>query len=155
MSYIDKNLIPGETILYRTKKHLIIFLVPVLWTIATLFCLVNSNPMANMLAIAPAFAALVTFGYYGLDYVTSEYALTNKRIMMREGFFFRHTNELRLITVSNITVNQSLIGQMLDYGSVIINPFGGQNDVFSLVAKAYEFQKQTQIELDKATSGMR
>ena len=35
MTYLDKNLLPNEQILFRTKKHLIIFFFPALWTI---FC---------------------------------------------------------------------------------------------------------------------
>ena len=149
MSYIDKNLLDNEEIMYRTKKHYIIFLVPVIWTIAAIFCVMNSNVYLSKLAIVPAFAALVTWGYQWLDYVTSEFVISNKRVMMREGFFFRHTNELRLTTISNITVNQSLLGQILDYGTLIINPFGGQNDVFSEMAHPFEFQKQAHAQLDK------
>src|SRR5881227_2654883 len=30
MSYVDKNLVPGETLLYQTRHHWIVLLVPVL-----------------------------------------------------------------------------------------------------------------------------
>ncbi|EKD53945.1 MAG: putative membrane-associated protein [uncultured bacterium] len=149
MGLIDRNLLPDEQILYRTKKHIIIFLTPLIWIIATLFFLLNPNPMVVKVAIAPAIAALITGVNQWLDYMTSDFAVTNKRILMKEGFFFRHTNDLRLATVSNITVNQSLLGQMLDYGTVVINPFGGENDIFTAIAHPLTFQKESQAQLDK------
>lgn len=152
MSYIEKNLLPDEEVIFRTKKHLIIFLVPCAWIIATLFCLINANPIVVKLAFAPAIAALATLGNSWLTYVTSEFAVTNKRVMMKEGFFFRHSNELRLSTISNITVNQSLLAQMLSYGTLIISPFGADNDVFTEIANPYAFQKNAQIQLDKISS---
>lgn len=153
-SYIEKNLLPDEQIVYRTKKHYIIFLIPMLWTIATVICLINFNPFVVKLAIAPALAALVTWGNTLLIYATSDFAITNKRVMMREGFFFRHTNETRLATISNVTANQSLLAQLLSYGTIIISPFGGENDVFTEIANPFEFQKHAQIQLDKISSPM-
>jgi uncharacterized membrane protein YdbT with pleckstrin-like domain len=69
-------------------------------------------------------------------------------MLMREGFFFRHANEMRLSTVSNVSVNQSLLGRILNYGTVVIQPFGGNQDVFSEIALPQELQRQTQITLD-------
>ncbi len=149
MSLIDKTLLPDEQIFYRTKKHFIIFFAPLIWIIAAIFFLLNPNPWIVKAAIAPGAVALLTAMNKWLDYITSEYVVTNKRILMKEGFFFRHSNELRLATISNMTVNQSLLGQWLDYGMVIINPFGGNNDVFPYIAHPLEFQKQAQAQLDK------
>jgi len=152
MSYIDKNLLADEQIIYRTKKHFIIFFTPAFWLAVALFCRFNSNPILINIAFGPAIVALLTGGYQWLNYVTSEFAITNKRVMMKEGFFFRHANELRLATVSNISIVQSLLGQMLNYGSIVINPFGGNNDVFTQIASAGKFEKAAQEQLDKLGS---
>jgi uncharacterized membrane protein YdbT with pleckstrin-like domain len=146
---IDKNLLPDEQVIYRTKKHYIIFFTPFIWVLGTIFLLFNPNPLVVKVAVAPAIAALLTGINQWLNYITSEFVVTNKRVMMKEGFFTRHANELRLATVSNMTVNQSLLGQMLGYGIVVINPFGGNSDIFSDIAQPFEFQKQTQMQLDK------
>lgn len=149
MSKIEKNLLPDEQILYRTRKHWIIFFAPAVWALAAVIFVFNSNPWVVMAAIAPAAAAVILgFGKW-LDYITSEFVLTNKRVMMREGFFTRHTSELRLATVSNMNVDQSLIGQFFDYGTVITSPFGGKEDVFTEIAHPFEFQRQVQMQLDK------
>ncbi|HSW93154.1 MAG TPA: PH domain-containing protein [Gammaproteobacteria bacterium] len=149
MSRIEKNLLADEQILYRTRKHWIIFFAPTVWALAALFFALNKNPWVVMAAIAPAAAAVILGLGKWLDYITSEFVLTNKRVMMREGFFTRHSNELRLATVSNMNVDQSLIGQFFDYGTVIISPFGGREDVFTEIAHPFEFQRQVQAQLDK------
>ncbi|MDX1902226.1 MAG: PH domain-containing protein [Gammaproteobacteria bacterium] len=149
MSYIDKTLLPDETILFRTKKHYIIFYMPIIWILMTVAFLLTPNDIIHKIAIAPAVVALVTALNQWLLYITSDFAVTNKRIVMREGFFFRHMNEMRLATVSNMTVNQSLIGQILGYGTVVVSPFGANSDVFTEIAKPFEFQKAAQVALDQ------
>ena len=88
-----------------------------------------------------------------LEYITSEFAVTNKRIMMREGFFFRHMAEIRLNTLSQINVDQSLIGQMLGYGIVTLNAFGAF-DAFTMIASPVQFQKVANEQLDKVVRGV-
>ena len=159
MSSLQRNLLPDEQIVYSTKKHYIIFFTPFVWTVGAIILFFfnsfsptfNSNFILSRFYLVPTAIAAVTWINQYLYYVTSEFAVTTKRIMMKEGFFTRHANELRLATVSNVTVNQSLLGQFLDYGIVIVNPFGGNNDIFTDIAHPFEFHKQTQAQLDKIT----
>ena len=151
MSYIENNLIPGEQIVFRTKKHLIIFLFPAIWL---LFCLFVSfyligNPVFAWVYWVPWLMALYFWAYVGINYLSSDFAVTNKRVMMREGFFHRHTNETRIAAISQVNVDQSLLGQLLNYGIVGINAFGAY-DSFSMLARPFEFQKSVHEQLDKA-----
>lgn len=148
MSYIDKNLLPNEQIVYRTKKHFIIFFTPMLWVIAALFFYVNPNPYVAKVTILPAVIALISWLNTLLTYITSDFVVTNKRIMMKEGFFIRHANEMRLSTISTVNITQGIIGQILNYGTLLINAFGGDADSFTEIAHAFEFQKQVQGQID-------
>jgi uncharacterized membrane protein YdbT with pleckstrin-like domain len=147
MSYIDKNILTDEKILFRTKKSLIIFLNPLCWTIAAIICFTHSNPYIVKVAWAPAIASLFFWLNQFIQYMCSDFAITNKRILMREGFFYRHTNDTRLSTIANVTVNQSLLGQAINYGTVLINTFGGEADPFSQIDKPVVFQKILQEQL--------
>lgn len=154
MSYIDRNLLPGESILFRTKKHPIIFTVPVLLLI---FCAyvhgyMMSNPILHLVWWAPWAVTAVFWGYVGLNYYTSEFAVTNKRIMMREGFFTRHTNEMRVGAISQVNVDQNLIGQMMNFGMVSINAFGAF-DNYSTINRPVLFQRYVNQQIDLAVSG--
>ena len=147
MSYIDDNLLPGEKIIYRTKKHLIVFLYPLFWSVAIGFFFLHPNPVIHKLAFIPAIMAAFYWVNQYLIYHFSEFAITNIRILMREGFLIRHTNDTRLAAIANVTVNQSLLGQVLDYGTVFINSFGGESDPFREIDSPVKFQKQLQTEL--------
>jgi uncharacterized membrane protein YdbT with pleckstrin-like domain len=152
VSYIDKNLLPDETIVFRTKKHTMIFFVPVLCLIAAYFVTVymQQNPVLVKVIWMPWVLALIFWAQVGLSYFASDYAVTNKRVMMREGFFVRHATELRLNTISQVHVNQSLLGQVLNYGEVAINAFGA-SDSFTMVSHPYDFQKCINEQLEKSS----
>jgi uncharacterized membrane protein YdbT with pleckstrin-like domain len=143
-NFINKNLLPDEQVLYRTKKHLIIFLTPFFWTIVTLIFLMSANPFIVKIAyVLGPIAALYWLNQF-LLYSAAEFAITNKRVMMREGFFYRHTNETRLSAVANVGVNQSLLAQLLNYGSLFVNTFGGETDTFTEIDAPIRFQKKLQ-----------
>lgn len=153
MSELDRNLLPDEKVIFRTKKHLIIFFWPVVWTIFSLFAtqyMLDSQILAKV-AWVPWIIALLFWLYVYIEYSFSEFAVTNKRVMMREGFFNKHTNELRVATVSQVNINQGIFGQLLNFGTVWINAFGAQ-DAYTLIAKPNDFQRAVNLEIDKNTS---
>lgn len=150
MSYIDKNLLSDERVIFRTKKHLIIFFYPIVLFIFSIFATyyMRNNSILTNLQWAPWLVTLIFWIYTWLEYITSEFAVTDKRVMMREGFFTRHANEMRLATISQVNVDQTLLGQMLNYGTVSINAFGAF-DAYTMIARAAEFQKYVNDNLDK------
>lgn len=152
MSYLDRNLLPDEKILFRTKKHVIIFLVPIIWTIFSIYAYsyMRTNPLLVKLDWGPWVVIFIFLGHAFLEYTFSEFAVTTKRIMMREGFFYRHSNEMRLTTVSQVNIDQSLLGQLLNYGIVSINAFGAF-DAYPMIARPFVFQKHVNEQLDVLT----
>lgn len=150
MTYIDRNLLPDEQILFRTRKHLIIFFYPVVVTIFALIVTPSlyANPlMVNIVWTPWAVAAILWFAVW-LNYITSEFAITNRRVMMREGIFVRHSNEVRIATISQVNVEQSIFGQVLNYGTVSIHTFGAF-DTYTMIANPGLFQQCVNGQLDK------
>ncbi|MCD6039024.1 MAG: hypothetical protein K0S27_424 [Gammaproteobacteria bacterium] len=143
-NFINKNLIADEKVLYRTKKHIIIFMIPLFLTLITLFFFLNANPYLVKASYIGGIITALSWLNQFLLYVVSEFAITDKRIMMREGFFYRHTNETRLSAIANVGVNQSLLAQLLNYGTVFINTFGGETDKFTELTTPLIFQKKLQ-----------
>lgn len=154
MSYIDRNLLADEKVVFRTRKHIIIFFIPVVWTIFSYYAgeYLNKTGLLSAMEMVPWIIALVLWLIFWIQYASSEFAVTNKRVMMREGFFTRHTNETRLTSISQVNVDQSLLGQLMNYGSVSINSFGAF-DAFTLIASPNTFQRYVNQELDKAFTG--
>ena len=143
-NYISKNILPDEKILYRTKKHWIIFFNPLALTLVTLFFFLNSNPWVVKVSYIMSIVTLLCWLNQFLLYCASEFAITDKRVMMREGVFYRHTNETRLSAISNVGATQSLLAIACHYGTVFINTFGGETDAFTELDEPVVFQKKLQ-----------
>jgi len=151
MSSIYKNLLPGEKILFRTKKHLFIFFYPfliMLFSICATTYMSENDILANVMW-TPGVVTLLFWSYVGLEYVTSEFVVTNR--LMREGFFYRHVAELRLETISQVNIDQSLVGHMLNYGTVSLNAFGAF-DAYTMIAQPFVFKKHIYEQVDKLTT---
>ncbi|GCC11479.1 bacterial membrane flanked domain protein [archaeon] len=146
MSYIDNNLMRGEEIVYRTKLHRIVFLWPVIWlVVAILFFSIGGYAttvgwLFILIAIATGIGPLI-------NYSTSEFGITNKRVMVKVGFIHRNSVEILLNKVEGIQVNQSILGRILGYGSIIIIGTGGTKDSFHQIFAPLEFRRKAQEQI--------
>jgi uncharacterized membrane protein YdbT with pleckstrin-like domain len=117
-SYVLSHLIPEEQIIYETNLHWIIFVS--LRAILTLW-------------ISPI-----------VERLTSEFAVTNKRIIIKTGFISRRTIEMKFSRIESVEVNQSIFGRVFDYGSITVIGTGGTKELFHKIAKPLEFRNQFQ-----------
>ena len=56
---------------------------------------------------------------------TTELVLTDRRVIYKTGLFKRHTMEMNRSKVETVGVDQSVLGRMLNYGTVIVRGTGG------------------------------
>jgi len=122
-NYVNSHLIMGETVVYSAKLHWIIYLTAK--AILTLW-------------IAPF-----------IQRATSEFAITTKRVIIKEGLIARRTLEMNLSKIETVNVDQSIIGRILNYGSITIIGTGGTHEVFHNIAHPMQFRKAFQ-EIDIA-----
>jgi uncharacterized membrane protein YdbT with pleckstrin-like domain len=122
MGYINANLLTGEQVAYRTRLHWIVFVS--LRGLLTLF-------------LAPL-----------IQRKTTELAVTNRRVVIKTGFIQRHTLELNLVKVESVSVEQSLMGRMLDYGTITVIGTGGTRESFDTIAAPLSFRKAVQEAID-------
>lgn len=116
--YIQDNLIAGESVVYETRLHWITFFT--LKAVFTLF-------------ISPL-----------IDRLTSEFAITNKRVIIKIGLISRHVLEMNLSKVESINVDQTVLGRMLGFGSITVVGTGGTRELFHNIADPLEFRRQFQ-----------
>lgn len=76
-----------------------------------------------------------------LVYKTTEFALTNKRIIAKKGILRRHSIENLLNKIESITVNQPLDGRIWGYGTVIVTGSGGTQEDFRMIGRSMELRK--------------
>jgi membrane protein YdbS with pleckstrin-like domain len=78
---------------------------------------------------------------------TSEFAITNKRVLIKTGWIRRYSLETLLTKVESIRVDQSVLGRMLDYGTIIISGTGGSKEPFHKIAQPMMFRRRVQDQI--------
>jgi len=146
MSYIEENLVAGEKVTYRAHPHWVVYITAVL---ALLFLGAVGLALAadkNTRDIAWLFFALAPLPLIRPYLLCrfSEFAVTDKRVLVKTGILNRHTLETLLTKVENISVDQSLWGRMLNYGTITVTGTGGTKEQFAGIAAPLEFRKQIQ-----------
>jgi uncharacterized membrane protein YdbT with pleckstrin-like domain len=142
MSYVEESLLPQESIVAATKLHPIIFWKPValvLLSILSAFDAKSGAPLGLLLL-----AALATIGPF-IRYKTSEFAVTNKRVIVKDGFLRRRSLELNLSKIESVAVNQGLVGRLFGYGTLRVRGTGSTNERFRGIAHALEFRHELQL----------
>ena len=148
MSYVDSQLLSGETVVYRAHLHRLIFAWPVAFAAVSLALLITglwtSNPTLWQVSIALLVLAAVANLWTWLRYTTSEFAVTNKRVIMKTGWIRRRSMETLLSKVESIGVDQDVLGRMLDYGTIAVHGTGGTSEAFPRIGAPLEFRRQVQ-----------
>ena len=157
--YVSSTLMPGEEISVSFHPHKIILANPIIVFIAALLFYFNVSHWLPHLSM-PIFrsytvSGLISFGFLIVSiymlverivtYRTSEYTVTNHRVVMKLGIFNRVSFELMLNRLEAITVEQNLFGQMFNYGTVTVIGVGGTRDMFTYVPKPMYFRQQVQV----------
>jgi uncharacterized membrane protein YdbT with pleckstrin-like domain len=153
MGYVDKHLLEGERVVYRAKLHKIIFMPPlalaVLGLIAAILINIYVENRQAAWIVGAAFllvALLIAFPRF-IRYATSEFAVTNKRVIVKIGLIYRQTLELVLTKVETIRVDQSIMGRIFDFGTIVVTGTGGTKEPFKDIASPLQFREQVQSQL--------
>lgn len=141
MSYVDKSLIPGESVVYRTRLHWIVFTWPFLFTLAAMIFLLYGYRRVG--GVIFAIAAILWLAKYFV-YISSEFAITTKRVIIKVGVMQRRTLELQLSKVEAIAVTQGILGQLFGCGSILVTGTGGTRESFANIGSPLEFRKALQ-----------
>ena len=168
MGYADNNLVPGETLIYKTRHHWAVLLGPALVAVllfaAGVGLLVglyaekngkaaqganNSAATEGMTAAGAILlvAAIATFAYGLAKRNATEMAVTNRRVLIKTGMASRRTLDLMLSRVESIGVEETFLGRMLGYGSVIVRGTGGTPEPFVMIAHPQEFRRNVQEQI--------
>src|SRR6266498_598838 len=101
MSYIDSNLMPGEQVIYRTRRHFMLTLGAPL-TIAAGCAVAAAVPFYNQWTRAGwvfVCLGLLEVLYGTIVYRSSEFSVTNRRVMIKTGLLTTKSWELRYTIV--------------------------------------------------------
>lgn len=168
MSYIDKNLVPGERVVYQTRLHWIVMLGHIimgcLFLAGGAYALVyaqrhqqtmqlNNLHMAEGGGIVLLFAGLVIFLAGTVRRNATEMAVTNRRVVIKSGLAARKTIEMLLQKVESIEVTEPAMGRALGYGSIVVIGTGGTSEPFHKMSHPLLFRSEVQQQIEKLRPG--
>jgi len=140
-SYVRSNLIAGEEVIYETGLHPIVYLSPATLIFGGIVLGTVVNPSIG--------AVLLGFGVLSLASAwlrqwASEFAVTNRRVIVKVGFISRRTIELNLSKVESVEVNQDIFGRLFNYGTITVIGTGGTHEPFALINDPLAFRRAVQ-----------
>jgi hypothetical protein len=164
MSYIESNLVSGETVIYQTRLHWIVMLGHMV-----LGCLLLGLPGMLLLyyalsqtgiesrtlhimesgSVALLVCGVVVILMGMVRRNATEMAVTNRRVVIKTGLVSRKTIEMLLNKVESIEVSETAFGRMLGYGTIVVIGTGGTPEPFQKVAHPLEFRSQVQQQIEK------
>ena len=168
MSYVEKSLVPGETLLYETRHHWMVLLGPLLMSLvlavlgvgcfAEVIAAKEGKGVAvgisaigvhamEVVGVLVIVAAIATFAYGVAKRNATEMAVTNRRVLIKTGMGSRRTLDLMLTRVESIGVEETFLGRMLGFGSVIVRGTGGTPESFLLISHPQEFRRSVQEQI--------
>jgi uncharacterized membrane protein YdbT with pleckstrin-like domain len=150
MTSLDDQLLSGERIVYRTRPHWILFGGPLL--VAFLGLILGIVLQVTTQDYWYAGAALVGVALLlaippGIRYLSSDFAITDKRVLARMGVVHRQSLETLLSKIEGLGVEQDLWGRLLGYGTITLTGTGGTRESIAGIPRPLEFRRQVQAQI--------
>jgi len=165
VDYIEKSLIEGETVLYRARLHWIVLIWPAVagsvvgllgvgFLAGGVYQTSRPNGFGGLMGVVGFLlflgaVALIAGGIVRRN--ATVIAVTNRRVLIKRGIVDRTTLELLLSRIESIGVNETPLGRMLGYGTVILRGTGGTPEQFDRIAKPLEFRREVQSQIEGRT----
>jgi len=131
MSYIRHVLQPDEKVIMVGRLSWIVYHRAILYLIAGIILLLveheywHDAPIVMIITAAVFGALALASGLHAwLIRWSTEIAVTDKRVIHKRGFINRHTIEMNMDKVATVDVDQSILGRLLDYGTVTVRGTG-------------------------------
>lgn len=141
-NYVDSNLNPGEHVVYRGAVHWIIYLPPVI-----MVCFgVPLIGMIERFGLVLTVAGLLAGAAAWVRQTTSEFAVTNRRVIVKTGLLARRTIEINISRVESVQVDQDIFGRIFNYGAITVIGTGGTKEPFTMIENPQQFRRVVQSE---------
>lgn len=119
MSFIERNMLPGEHVVAAAKLHWAMFIAPALVMLIGLTAMGGEDGTSIFMVLG-----LIWLVWRFIIYVTTEMAVTNKRVLAKTGVIRRNFVDLHNSKVEGVTYHQGIIGRFFGYGSIAVRGTG-------------------------------
>jgi uncharacterized membrane protein YdbT with pleckstrin-like domain len=168
LSYVEDNLLPNERVVYMARIHPAIFLpVAAIFLIAACFLALGAS--SSYQGADSSLRVGVSFGVCGAAVValaglwamlqllvfvmSTEFGLTDRRIIAKRGLIRRRSLELLLTKVESVHVNQDLLGRIFDFGTVTITGTGGTRERFPAISNPLKLRRLIHEQIEALLPG--
>jgi uncharacterized membrane protein YdbT with pleckstrin-like domain len=148
MSYVDDSLVPGETVLYRATISWACLIWPVVLLAFLVWLASKIHPLVVLIILV--FAVFVITRFI-LAILSTEFALTNQRIIAKRGIIRHQSIEIMLSKVESVLISQSLDGRIFRFGTVTVVGSGGTDESFKSISHPLELRKRVNEQISTNT----
>jgi uncharacterized membrane protein YdbT with pleckstrin-like domain len=91
-----------------------------------------------------AAAVLVLLVFVGriFQYLSTEYGVTNKRLILKKGIIRVVITEIPFDRIEGISCLRGIMGRIFDYGTICVSGVGGMKPVFYMVSRPLIFRRK-------------
>jgi uncharacterized membrane protein YdbT with pleckstrin-like domain len=168
-SYIESVLLPNERLEYAGQIHWVIFMPGLTSAIGgAVFCLLKLDFLNRLLhtaimsevhnyllytGVALVGSGILMLGHAYLRLISTELAITNRRVIAKGGFISRVTFEIMLTRVEGANIDQTAWGRLLNFGSIFVHGTGGGVTPIDHVADPMAFKKALMTWVERSQHG--
>lgn len=146
MSYIQNNLQAGEEIKYKANIHWYIFVYPIILLLLGVFFSCAQTGIIYYIGLLLLLLGLFHLTKRILLKVGAEYVVTNKKVILKSGILSRDALELILSKCEGLRINQSIMGRILGFGSIVVTT-GGATNQFNFIANPMKFRNEINAQI--------
>lgn len=125
-SYVESALTKGEQVVYQGKVSI--------WSLVPLLLL-------GLIFLAFYGLGLLFWAAAAIRYLTTELAITNKRVIAKFGLISRSTIEINLQKIESIQVNQGILGRIFNFGSIVVSGAGNPQAPIPGISSPLQFRR--------------
>lgn len=149
-TYINRSLAQDETIksTYRPSKWMlmapsIVFVTSLIMLTFPIIAQMNAIEAVGLFALSIGYFAfgLIVMTSALINVYTTEYGITDKKVIAKSGLIARKVDELRLDKFEGADVKQSILGRIFGFGDVVFSGTGSQKVSFAWVPNPLEVKR--------------
>ena len=150
MSYISSNLKTNEKLVFKSSQSIksLFFWSFIFGFIGLLLVLLKGFVIIMGVSSGNNYIYLIYWSVYLffliknlITYFTTEYGITSTRVISKEGLIRRDIEEINLSSIESINVNQTIIGRLLNYGTIVISGRGTSKVILKDIDRVIEIRK--------------
>lgn len=144
MSYIKNNLNTAEKLKYHSRISLKPIIINYVFLVLVGFFVGYGITDFILGLTISTIVFIVYLPFILIAYFGSEFGVTGKRVISKKGIISRNASEMNLSSIESVNIDQSVIGRILNFGSLKISGRGTTSVDFDNIDEPVKVRKLIQ-----------